>query len=109
MERMEHFHSARLTEGDKTILDNLDGYLGFHIRSQGRKQWYGFFELSNDQQIVMGVRYRLTLQDGRSVDIHAADVPDSDPKHLGKHMVEFYVSGELRERRRGMESSGRLP
>ena len=36
MERMEHVH-AKLREGEATLLDDVDCYLGYHARPNGHK------------------------------------------------------------------------
>jgi hypothetical protein len=106
MERMEHFHGATLKDGDAVVLDGLEGFLGFHVRAQGRKQWYGYFELATAQHIAAETRYRLMLKDGRIADINASAVPHSDAAQKGKHIIEFYVSGDIRGGRgRGLERS----
>ena len=65
MERMEHFRDARLMKHEAVVLDQLDGHLGHHVKSGDRKQWFGYFELKNDQHIVAGEHYQLVLSDGR--------------------------------------------
>jgi hypothetical protein len=104
MERMEHFHDGKLFNGETLALEGVEGHLGYHVKAHGRKQWFGYFELANEQRVDSGARYRLMLRDGRTADINAADIPASDSHNRGRHVVEFYVMGEVRGgARRGME------
>lgn len=103
MERMEHFRNARLVDGDNEALAGIEGYLGFHVKSQGRKQWYGYFELTKDQHVAAGAHYTLVLTDGRAGEIHAADVRSSDAPNKNVHIAEFYVIGEFKIQRRGLK------
>lgn len=102
MDRMEHFRNARVVSGDSVVLDSVDGYLGFHVKAHGRKQWHGYFELTKDQHLEAGARYNLLLADGRLADINAADVRDSDTPGKQVHIAEFYVVGDVRQQRRGL-------
>jgi hypothetical protein len=101
MERMEHFRDARLVDGATTILEHVEGYLGAHVKAHGRKQWHGYFELTNDQHVMAGAHYQLVLADGRIADINAADIRGSEVPGRQTHVVEFYVVGDLRGNRRG--------
>lgn len=106
MERMEHFRHAKVLEGDTAVLDDVEGHLGFHVKSQGRKQWHGYFELTRDQHLKSGVRYELVLADGRHAEINAADIPDSERAGAATHIADFYVVGEVRNYRRGLHDDG---
>jgi hypothetical protein len=106
MERMEHFRHAKVLDGDKTVLDDVEGHLGFHEKAHGRKQWHGYFELTREQHLTSGVRYELMLADGRHAEINAADVPDSERVGAETHIADFYVVGELRSFRRGLRDDG---
>lgn len=106
MDRMEHFRHAKVLEGETVVLDDVEGHLGFHAKAGGRKQWHGYFELSRDQHLQVGVRYELVLADGRLAEINASDVPDSDRAGGATHMAHFYVVGELRNARRGLKDDG---
>ncbi len=102
MERMEHFQGARLFDGDQLLLEDLNGHLGHHTKPNGRKQWFGYFELRHDQHIEAGMHYRLELADGRTAELTASDVRDSEPSGTDVHAAEFYVVGELHGMRRGL-------
>ena len=107
MDRMEHFRDATVTDGDREVFAHAEGYLGFHEKSHGRKQWHGYFELNKDQHLVSGAHYQLHLTDGRVAEINAADVQGSDTPGKDVHIAEFYVVGEIRAMRRGLRDDGR--
>ena len=107
MEKMEHFRDGKLYFHDELFLENIDGHLGFHLKSGGRKQWFGYFELKNDQHINVGDHYDLVLADGRQAVINAADVPASEVPGQNLHVAEFYVVGDVRNARRGLRDTGR--
>jgi hypothetical protein len=102
MEKMEHFRNARLMDGQRELLNNLEGYLGFHEKAHGRKQWHGYFELTHDQHITAGAHLQLMLADGRVAEINASDIQGSDQPGRQKHVAEFYVVGDIRKERRGL-------
>ncbi len=102
MEKMEHFRNARLMDGSKEILNDLEGHLGFHEKSHGRKQWHGYFELGRDQHIAAGVHLQLILADGRVAEINASDIQGSNQPGRERHVAEFYVVGDIRKERRGL-------
>lgn len=104
MERMEHFRDARLIKHGECILDHVDGHLGHHVKSGGRKQWFGYFELRTDQHIAAGEHYQLVFADGRQAEVNAADVPASEVPGRDIHVAEFYVVGEVASARRGLGS-----
>lgn len=107
MERMEHFRDARLLDGETTVLEHVEGYLGAHVKSHGRKQWHGYFELDSEQHVATGAHYQLVLPDGRMAEINAADIRDSDIPGRRTHVAEFYVIGEIRSHRRNLRDDGR--
>lgn len=109
MDRMEHFRDARLLDGDSTVLERVEGYLGAHVKSHGRKQWHGYFELTDDQHVQSGAHYQLMLPDGRMAEINAADVPGSEIPGRHRHIAEFYVVGDVRGARRGLRDETRRP
>ena len=96
MDRMEHFHGAKVLDGEKVVLDGVEGHLGCHVRAAGRKQWYGYFELDDTQHLDAGARYRLDFGDGRHADINAADIDGQTKAGPGRHVAQFYVVGEVR-------------
>ena len=102
MERMEHFREARLLDGDRVVMEHLDGHLGHHVKAAGRKQYFGYFELHHHQHIEAGAHYQLELPDGRVAEINASDVRNSEQTGTDLHVAEFYVVGEIRGRRRGL-------
>lgn len=103
---MEHFRDACLMDGDREVLSHVDGHLGFHVKSGGRKQYFGYFELHSHQHIEAGAHYQLTLSDGRVAEVNASDVRDSDVPGSDLHVAEFYVVGDLRSRSRGLRDDG---
>lgn len=106
MEKMEHFREARLLEGERVVMEGLDGHLGFHARSGGRKEWYGYFELPDSQHLEAGVHYDLILEDGRKAEIYAGDVQGSHEPGK-KHVTMFYVIGDIQNQRKmGLSGSG---
>jgi hypothetical protein len=107
MERMEHFRDAKLMDGERVVLAGVEGYLGAHVKAHGRKQWHGYFELTNDQHVEAGGHYQLHLGDGRVAEINAADIRGSEHPGRHTHVAEFYVIGELRNARRGLKDAGR--
>jgi hypothetical protein len=107
MERMEHFRDAKLMDGERVVLQGVEGYLGAHIKAHGRKQWHGYFELTNDQHVESGAHYQLHLHDGRLAEINAADIRGSEVPGRQTHVVEFYVVGDVRHARRGLRDEGR--
>jgi len=95
MVRMDHFRGT-LFEGDRVLLDSVEGYLAFHENKEGRRRWFGLIDLPSDQQalVLPGVRYRLALDDGRDGFIYA-DIPDGNKP--GQDIIaEFQVTGEIR-------------
>ncbi len=101
MDKMEHFRGAKLMDGKKEVLADLEGYIGCHEKGHGRRQWHGYFELTKEQHITAGVHLLLVLPDARVAEINAADIQGSDMPGKNKHVAEFYVIGELRVQRRG--------
>lgn len=95
MDRMEHIH-GKLYDGDKVLVEGIDGYLGHHDRHKGMKSYFGYFEM--DAERLKGVDhnnpYRLVLDDGRSAMIFADILPSNKP---GQVMAEFHVTGQMRK------------
>jgi len=92
---MEHIHGKLLAEdGDRVLLDRVDGYLGFHARKNGSKSYFGYFELSPEHTkgLDRNASYRLVLDDGRVGNIYADVHPSNAP---GKLVAEFHVTGNL--------------
>jgi hypothetical protein len=95
MHRMEHIHGKLLAEdGEKVVLESLDGYLGCHDRPHGGKTYFGYFEVppNKTKGLELNSPYRLILNDGRSGDIFA-DIRTSPLS--GVLVAEFHVTGEL--------------
>jgi hypothetical protein len=107
MDKMEHFREAKLYDGDALLIEHLDGHIGCHQKSPTRKQWHGYFELTADQHIPPGVHYRLVLTDGRTAEINAAEVQNSDVPGSHIHVAEFYVVGELKKAGRSLRDGNR--
>jgi hypothetical protein len=98
MEKMEHFRNGKLLDGDKAVLEGVDGHLGFHARAHGRREWYGYFELPADKHVVAGAHYNLVLEDGRTAEIYAEDIRASNTPGKATHVAMFYVIGDVRGR-----------
>lgn len=107
MEKMEHFREARLMDGDLVVMESIEGHLGHHVKSGGRKQYFGYFELHSHQHIEAGAHYQLVLSDGRVAEINASDVRNSDVPGSDLHVAEFYVVGDIRAKGRGLRDDGR--
>lgn len=95
MERMEHFH-GKLLEGDRVLLDDVDGYIGHHERKKGVKSYFGYFEFPADKSKAVDGKsqYKLVLDDGRFGSIFTDILPTNHP---GKVMAEFHITGNLRK------------
>ena len=100
MERLEHFRGARLLDGDRVVLESVSGHLSSRQRSKTRTEWFGYFELGDEQHIPPGSHYQLTLQDGRHAEIFAEDLQHSDVPGQHIHVAMFYVVGEIGGQRR---------
>jgi hypothetical protein len=109
MDRMEHFREAKILENGQVVLDHVEGYLGFHAKPNGRKQWHGYVELKPDQHVSAGVHLELQMADGRVAEINAAEVRDSDTPGRNIHIAEFYVIGDVRMARRGLRDGAQRP
>jgi hypothetical protein len=104
---MEHFRGATLMKHGQMVVEDVDGHLGHHVKSGGRKQWFGYFELRNNQHITAGEHYQLHLADGRQAEVNAADVPASEVPGRDVHVAEFYVVGDVTTARRGLGVVGK--
>ncbi len=95
MDRMEHFH-GKLFEGDRMLLEDVDGYLGVHDRKNGLKTYFGYFEVPTERtQLIDGRNpYKLVFDDGRFGNIYADLHPSNHP---GQSVAEFHISGGLRK------------
>lgn len=109
MEKMEHFRDARLMDGERVVMEHVEGHLGHHLKSGNRKQYFGYFELHSYQHIEAGAHYQLELTDGRIADINASDVRNSDVPGSDLHVAEFYVVGDLRKRGRSLRGNDSRP
>jgi hypothetical protein len=72
MDRTEHFR-GRLWAGDQVLMDHVEGHLKTKVRpNSANGEWTGHFSFPPEvrPQFVEGLRYRLTLIDGRSGHIH---------------------------------------
>jgi hypothetical protein len=94
MERMEHIR-GKILEGDQTVVESVDGYLGTHDH-KGRKTLYGYFEMPTEVLKVLNHEtcYRLVLNDGRKGNIYTEIVPS---REAGKSVAEFHISGGLKK------------
>lgn len=110
MSHMEHFRDGKLFEGERLVIEGLEGELAYREKSGGRKQWFGYFEVGSQTQIAAGSHYNLKLPDGRHAEINASDIRNSDVPGKATHAVEFYVVGEVRgQSRRSLEHGTRRP
>ena len=100
MEHTEHFRGAKLMDGDRVVLESVDGHLSSRQRSKTRTEWFGYFELNDEQHIPPGSHYQLFLQDGRNAEIFAEDLQQSEVPGKHIHIAMFYVVGDLRGKRR---------
>lgn len=95
MDRMERIHGKLFAEdGQKLILDEIEGYLGSHPRRDGSTTYFGFFDVPRDKSKGLSddATFRLVLDDGRSASIYADIHPSQNP---GTLVAEFHVSGDL--------------
>ncbi len=72
MDRTEHFR-GRLWVGDQIVMEHIEGHLKTRVKPNSiNGEWTGHFEFSPEirPQFADGVRYRLTLIDGRCGHIH---------------------------------------
>lgn len=96
MVQMEHIHGKLFAEdGEKILIDELDGYLGSHPRRDGTQTYFGFFEVPREKSkgLDQNSPYRLVLDDGRAGDIYADVHPNPQD---GKIVAEFHVTGHLK-------------
>ncbi len=94
---MEHIHGKLLAEdGEKVLLDEVDGYLGSHPRRDGSPMYFRLLQeipTGKTKGLDVNSPYRLVLDDGRIGDIYA----DVHPNHLsGTIVAEFHVTGNLK-------------
>jgi hypothetical protein len=95
MDRTEHFR-GRLWAGDQVLLEHVEGHLKTKLKpNSAHGEWTGHFEFPAEarDQFADGVRYRLTLIDGRSGHIHLllkADVDGETPR------ASFHGTGSAR-------------
>ncbi|HXG13135.1 MAG TPA: hypothetical protein VNK04_25480 [Gemmataceae bacterium] len=59
---------GKLLQGSQTVLDDLAGELLYQTDPDGIRGWSGSFVVPVGKQVEPG-RYRLTLDDGRNMDI----------------------------------------
>jgi hypothetical protein len=98
---IEHFRGAKIFEGDRLIVENVEGELTFREKSGGRREWHGFIEVPNTVHIEGGAHLKLVLADHREAQINAADIRGSEVAGRMTHAVEFYVLGDLHGAGRG--------
>ena len=80
MDRTEHFR-GRLWVGDQVVMDHIEGHLKTRLKpNSGNGEWTGHFAFPAEirPQFTAGVRYRLTLIDGRSGHIHLLIKDDAE-------------------------------
>ena len=94
MDRVEHIR-GKIFQDEQLVLDQVDGFLNCHEK-QGRKTFYGTFELGNDQCKLLNpaTSYRLVLADGRKCSFYVEIVPSNVQ---GKSIAEFHVTGGFKK------------
>lgn len=94
MDRMEHIH-GKLLDGDRVLIEDVDGYLGAHAKHNGHKSYFGYFEMPADRlkAVDQSCPYKLLLDDGRCGMVFTDILPSNKP---GLMMAEFHVTGQLR-------------
>jgi hypothetical protein len=93
---VEHFRGAQILCGEQVVGENIEGNLAHRDKPNGRKEWFGSFEISNDSHIVADSPYTLKLTDGREADIRATEIDGVSGCHRGMHAVMYYVTGPIR-------------
>ncbi len=94
-QHLEHFRGGKLLDDEATLVDGLEGHLTFRLKSGGRKEWHGYFELPADCHVEPGTHYRLVLADGRYADITSGDIDGTAGAGGKTHLAAFYVVGEV--------------
>jgi len=94
MDKVEHIR-GKVFDGEKVVFEHVDGFLNCHEK-QGRKTFYGTFEIGNDQTKMLNnaTCYRLVLADGRKCNFYAETVPSNVQ---GKAIAEFHVTGGFKK------------
>jgi hypothetical protein len=94
MERMKHI-SGKILDGELTVIDQLDGYLG-ELDHKGRETFFGYFERPTEDLKVLDHEtcYKLVLSDGRKANIYTEVVPSNV---AGKSVAEFHISGPFKK------------
>ena len=95
MDRTEHFR-GRLWAGDQVLMDQVEGHLKTKLKPNSPKgEWTGHFSFPAEvrSQFAAGVRYRLTLIDGRSGHIHLLVKDESEGE---QPTASFHGTGNVR-------------
>jgi len=94
MDKVEHIR-GKIFENEQLVRDQVDGFLNCHEK-QGRKTFYGTFELGSDQckRLNSSTSYRLVLADGRKCNCYMEVVPSNVQ---GKSIAEFHVAGGFKK------------
>jgi hypothetical protein len=108
--QIEHFRGGRVLFNEQVLLEDVAGELSCRQKTNGRREWHGFMEVPNHVHIAAGAHLKLELNDGRSAEINAADIPGSEVAGRETHPVEFYVCGDLAAPRvRGLSGTNHRP
>lgn len=102
---MDHFRGAKLYKSGDLVLDDFEGYLACHEKSNHRKHWHGYFLVPESMHLEEGIPYHLVLADKREGDINLGEMRGCQAAG-GAHAVDFHVVGELVAggRRRGLDT-----
>jgi hypothetical protein len=94
MDRVEHIR-GKIFQDEQLVLDQVHGFLNSHEK-QGRKTFYGTFDLATEQCKVLNnaTCYRLVLADGRKCNFYVEIVPSNVQ---GKSIGEFHVTGGFKK------------
>jgi hypothetical protein len=94
--QVEHFRHAKILAGDQLIGEEIEGNLAHRAKPNGRVEWFGYFEISDQARLMTDAHYTLLLQDGRSAEIHATEIGNAPASKAGLHAVVYYVTGPIR-------------
>lgn len=102
---MDHFRGAKLLRNGEIVLDDFEGYLACHEKSNHRKHWHGYFLVPESLHLEEGLSYHLVLADKREGDINLGELQGCQASG-GAHAVDFHVIGDfvVGGKRRGLES-----
>jgi hypothetical protein len=91
---MQEF-SGNILDGDKVLVEGIEGILLVNAPPGRTKSWHGTFNLPAGKHIKVGGTYRLELDDGRSGKIIIIRRLTTIPNASTVEPVEFKGSGPL--------------